>query len=88
VNPGFFAENVGELVSGSLSVGIPAESQPTTGSDSGGSNPNQGSAGNENEAQKSGCEPMKNGKNNILKIVSALLTAGTPLIFFERDCVR
>jgi hypothetical protein len=74
VKPGFFAENVGGLVSGTLSVGIPAGSQPTTGSGSGGSNPASG-----NEAQESGCEPMKDDKN-ILKIVLALLTAGTPLV--------
>jgi hypothetical protein len=74
-NPGFFADNVGETVSGTLSVGIPARSQPTTGSGSGGSNPASG-----NEAQESGCEPMKDDKKNILKIVLALLTAGTPLV--------
>jgi hypothetical protein len=75
VNPGFFAANVGELVSGTLGVGIP------TGSGSGGSNPASGnSAGDGNEAQKNGCEPIKNGKNNILKIVLAMLTAVTPLV--------
>jgi hypothetical protein len=73
VNSGFFAENVGELVSGSLSVGIP------TGSGGGGSNPASGnSAGNGNEAQKSGGGPMKDGKNTVLKIVLEMLTAGTP----------
>jgi hypothetical protein len=76
VNPIFFAENVGELVSESLSVGIPAGS----GSGSGGSNQASGnSTSNGNEAQKSGCGPMKDGKNNVLKIVLAMLTAGTPL---------
>jgi hypothetical protein len=79
VNPGVFAENVGELVSGSLSVGIPTGSG--SGSGSGGSIPASGnSVGTGNEAQKSGCEPMKDGKNNILKIVLAMLTAGTTLI--------
>jgi hypothetical protein len=77
VNLGFFAENVGELVSGLLSVGIPTGS----GGSSGGSNPASGnSAGNGGEAQESGCKPMKDGKNNILTIVLAMLTAGTPLV--------
>jgi len=40
---------------------------------------NQGSAGNGNEAQKSGCKLTKDG--NILKIVLAMLTAETPLVF-------
>jgi len=39
VNPGFFEENVGMLVSGSLSVGIPTGAAAGSVSGSGGTNP-------------------------------------------------
>jgi hypothetical protein len=61
-------------------VGIPTGSGSGSGSGSDGSNPaSRNSAGNGNEAQKSGCGPMKDGKNNVLKIVLAMLTASTPM---------